>query len=188
MATEQESQRTKQIADIKRELQRRALDQLKVKNPLDKPFSTIFDGFTHIVESKKERVFPRYIAEKWMREHIDHRINMDAQDAIAKENEKRLAKGWKELNLYEETLDFISGQNLYTSNPELRGKYLKEIYRGVSEEHGLDIPVAVAEPKDTRPLDQRLLEELDAELGTELPEDTEEDASVAKDALLKEIE
>jgi len=193
METQQQIQKSQEIANINRELQRRALDQLKVLNPIKESFKTIFDGFTHNVEAGQERVLSRYIAEKWMREFIDFSINRDAQEALDKENKKRLSKGWQAMNKHTEELDFISGKGLLTSNPTLRAHYLKTVYRGVSEEHGLDIPVAPTKPRDTRSLDQRLLEELDAELGTKFPEPTEgevsnEELESKKDELLKGIE
>ena len=193
MATDQEVRKIKEMANVKREAARGSLDQLRVFNPLKTPFTTLFDGFTHVAPPGVESTFPRYIAEKMMDGFSTYMINKDADDAIASENKKRMSKGWKEMNVYEETLDFISSKNLLTNNRELIKKYTKMMYRGVSQEYGLDVPEAIDEPRDRRPQFLQVLEELDTELGTKFPEPTEEEVTseeikVKKEDLLEEIE
>lgn len=190
MATEHELLNKEKIAETKRELQRRSLDQIAVYNPLDTDFQTIYDGFTHVAPAKAESVFPRYIAEKMMREYTDYMINNEEQLAVEKENKKRAAKGWKPLNP-EEKNDFVSAHSLLTSDEDKRYKYTKEMYRGISKEHGLDmVSVSPATKLDKRPTDVKTLERLDREMGTVLPEYDLEEVEVEekKEELLRELD
>lgn len=188
MATQQEEQRKEKIAETKRELQRRSLDQLAIYNPLNVPFQTVYDGFTHVIQAKSEGIFPRYIAEKMMREMTNHMINEDEKRAVEKENAKREAAGHQPLTP-EEKNAYVSAHGLMTSNEELRLSYMRQIYKGVSKEHGMDIAPT---PKqiDKRPTDVKILEQLDAELGTVLPthEDVDLEVAEAKEDLMKELD
>lgn len=189
MATEQEILQKEKIAETKRELQRRSLDQIAVFNPLEQPFQTVYDGYAHVAQPKSEAVFPRYVAVKWMREYVDHMINEDEKNFVDKENEKRASQGHQPLTA-EERNDLVSAHGLLTSNEELRMKYMKQVYKGISKEHGLDVPVAPEKKSDRRPMDEKLLTQLDKEMGTEFPEPDMEAVEVEekKEELLKELD
>ena len=163
------------IESLRRELSRRSLDELKVFNPLQNPFKTIWDGYIHQVPAGSEKPFPRYIAEKWMREIVDHMIQRDEQELVNKENENRRKKGFNPMTPQDrENLD--SQHNMYTSNADMRMKYMKIVYRGVSSEYGQDITEErhLVGAADQRPVDIAILEQLDAEMGTILPHDVED--------------
>ena len=187
MGTSQEEERKEKIAETKRELQRRSLDQIAIFNPLDIEFQTIYDGFTHIAPAKKESTFPRYIAEKWLKEFADYMINRDEDTEVRKENEKRKAVGHQPLSP-EEKNDFVSANGLLTSNDDLRLKYIKIAYKGISREHGLDMPAGQTPQKlDKRPADVKILEALDKEMGTEFPDIPEEqEIEELKDEIFEE--
>ena len=163
---EREKEKKSDIVEtVKRELQRRSLDQIRVYNPLSEPFQTNYDGLVHVVPAKSEYVTYRYIAEKWMRELVTHMINTDIQATVDKENINRLKRGWKVMDT-EERIKFDSINNLYTSDPEIRMKNMLIIYKGIDREYGLDMPDKVAVKKrDRRPLDRQLLDKLDSERG-----------------------
>jgi hypothetical protein len=173
------------VEKVRRELRRKSLDQIKVFNPLDRPFQTIYDGFTYVASPKSEAVFLRYIAEKWMREFIDAQITAEEAEAVEKENDKRRKKGWEIMNPQERD-QFDLRNKLVTNDPERRLEIMKQIYRGITQEHGLDLPEAQPVKRDTRTQDEKLLEQLDKEMGLRevIREDEVEDL---KDNLLKEI-
>lgn len=152
------------IEKIRRELRRKSLDQLKVYNPLEESFSTVWEGFTYVIPSKQETNMLRYIAEKWMREFIDYMINEEEQKAADIENDKRKKKGWEPMNPQER--DQFDIRNKYmTNDPDKRLQYMTMVYKGVSQEHGLDLPEAPVVKRDRRPQDEQILEELDKQMG-----------------------
>jgi len=176
------------VEKVRRELHRKSLDQLTVFNPLDVPFQTIYDGFTYVAPPKKESTFLRYIAEKWMREFIDNRINNEEFDAVSAENDKRRKKGWQIMSPQERD-EFDVKNKLMTNNEEKRFEYMKEIYRGISQEHGLDLPEPTVVKRDRRTPDEKLLARLDEEMGIRnvIPDDNPEDVEEQKNELLKEV-
>ena len=186
MATETEIQRRDNIEQKKRELRRRSLDQLKVYNPLHADFKTIYEGYAHIVKGKSEKTLVRYVAEKWMRELVDFRINTDEQAAVDKENANRAGKGWEPMTPQERD-QFALRNHLLTNDLDTRKKYMREIYRGVSDEYGLDVPDMPVKKIDRRPVDEKLLEELDAELGIELPIEDDFEVEDKKEKLVEEL-
>jgi hypothetical protein len=174
------------IEKIRRELRRKSLDQIIIYNPLDVDFKTIVDSYYHVVKAKSENIFPRYIAMKWIKEFIDYMINEEEKTQVEAENDKRKKKGWQVMSP-DERDQFDLRNNLKTDDPTKRTLYLKMVYKGISKEHGLDIPQAEPIKRDTRPQDEKLLEELDKVMGvvetlpdTGYVEDKKED-------LLKEI-
>ena len=169
----------------RRELKRRSLDNLKVFNPLTVPFKTIYDGYTYVVHPQTESVLLRYIAEKWMREFVDHMINNEEQEMVDKENDKRQKKGWEPMNPQDRD-QFAIRNKLLLNDKDKRISYMKMVYKGVTQEHGVDIPEPEPVKRDRRPQDEKLLEQLDKEMGFReiLPDDDIEDK---KTNLLKEI-
>lgn len=183
----EQKQKARNIENLQRELRRRSLDVLAIFNPLTTPFQTIWEGFIHSVSPQTESLFPRYIAEKWMREFSIYMINEDERIAVAKENEIRKKKGFAALNDgngTEERSDFARGLGLTTDNEELVMKYYKMVYRGVSKEHGLDMPDPQAPKKaDKSPLHEKLLKQLDTEMGigeTPVADDLDEKEDIIK--------
>ena len=176
------------LEKVRRELRRKSLDQLKLYNPLDIPFQTIYEGYTYVVKPKTENVFLRYIAMKWIREFIDFMINEEERREVDKENDKRKKKGWEVMGPQDRD-QFDIRAKLITNDPEKRALYMKMVYRGVSQEHGLDIPEAVPVKRDVRPQDEKLLEELDKVMRvvSTLPDVESDFIEDKKEDLLKEI-
>jgi len=175
------------IEKVKRELRRRSLDQIKLYNPLDIPFQTIYEGFTYVIKPKQEGVFLRYIAMKWLKEFVDYMINEEEAREVEKENAGRKKKGWQIMSP-DERDQFVVRNKLVTNDPDKRSLYMKMVYRGISQEHGLDIPEPTPIKRDTRPQDEKLLEDLERtmNLASTLP-DVESDFEDKKESLLEKI-
>jgi len=186
MASE-DTKKEQALEKVRRELRRKSLDQLKIYNPLDTPFTTVYEGFTYVVKPKQESIFLRYIAMKWIREFVDYMINEEEKREVEKENAGRKKKGWQVMSP-DERDQFAIRNKLVTNDPEKRSLYLKMVYKGVSQEHGLDLPEPTPVKRDTRPQDEKLLDELDKVMGisSTLP-DVESDFDDRKDDLIKEI-
>jgi hypothetical protein len=150
-----DNKNNEQIEALKRELERRSLDQVKVFNPTSTDQATIWNGFSHLVRAGQEAILPRYIAEKFTREMIDYLINAENDRRVRKENAKRVSSGQKEMDAQErEVFD------LRTNNPELRKQFLKEVYKGVTQEYGKDIP-PIARVESPNVTDADLFSEID---------------------------
>jgi len=182
------------IEQMRRELKRRSMDIIKLYNPLNEPFETIYDSFRHVIPAKSEDSFPRYIAQKWIKEFIDDQINKEEQKRIDKENESRKSKGWDPISPQERE-QFDIRYKLTTDNEELRKQWLKIIYKGVTKEYGATTPERIEkDKKDKRPQDVVLMEQLDTEMGfADMMPETEQDYDIPeieskKDSLAKEIE
>lgn len=149
-----------------RELERRSQDRLKVLNPTSSEQRVIWDGFVHRVPTQGEAVFPRYIAEKYLKEMTDKILLERQDDAVRGENEKRRDSGkepmekFGEQHTFEDKYRFAQG----VSNPEARKQVMKSLYGGVVEEYGLDLRPETRVERDNRPLDAQLLEEIQAEV------------------------
>ena len=174
-----------EIEQLRRELKRKSLDTLIIYNPLDEPITTIYEGYRHVAPPKEESTFPRYIAEKLMREYIDRMINEEEQTAVNAENEKRRKRGVEIMNP-EERWTFAT-RKLLTDNQEKRMNYMKTIYRGISKEHGLDIQEPEAVKRDSRTTDEKLLAQLDAEMGIVPPLPEIDEVEDKKEELLEKI-
>lgn len=177
-----------EIEKLRRELRRKSLDQIKVFNPLDKSFQTIYDGFTYVAQPNSEAVFLRYIAEKWMKEFIDAQITEEEQKAVDYENDKRRKKGWEPMSPQERD-QFDLRNKLLTNDPDKRLSIMKQIYKGITQEHGLDLPEAQPVKRDTRTQDEKLLEQLDKEMGIRniIRDEDDFDIEDQKNELLKEV-
>ena len=81
--------------------------------------------------------------------------------------EKALEKEKKKFkdNPYEWNKEELKiGGNYKTSNPEMRTKFLKVLWKGVEREFGVDevpVPTGQIKPMDSRPQDEQLLEQLE---------------------------
>ena len=188
MQTPQQKAQQKRIAKMNRELERRSRDQLIVKNPTKEVRFVIWDGYQHSVPTAGQSVFPRYIAQKYIRETIDFLINEDEKYAVEKEAGKRAKRGHPVMTAQEKD-QFVIGNGLRTDNPVRRKKYMAEVYGGVSTEYGKDMPemAAKAPTRERLPMDVELMAEIDGGLPKiEIKEDLE-DTTDKKKALEKEI-
>lgn len=150
------------LEKIRKELQRKSLDQILVFNPTDKDHVVVWDGFNHIIPAKAERTLPRYIAQKYFKEMVDFLIHSEESTKIDAANAKRLAKGNPPLNPQERE-QFALQYGLHTANEPKRKELLKTLFLGVAEEYGVGIAPKGTAPKkkDDRPTDDKLLEELE---------------------------
>ena len=145
------------IEKTKRELERKSQDRIKVHNPLFESFTTVWDGYKHTVSGKEDKVFPRYIAEKFLREIVVHRINLLNSKLVENENNKRIRAGMKEMTKYEERLMF----DKRTDNEDLWKNFISDSYKGLVEEYGVEVGQKVSEKEDRRPMIERMLGDIE---------------------------
>ena len=146
-----------QIEQLQRELERRSNDRVQVFNPTDKDFTVVWNNFNHRVPASENAILPRYVAEKYVKEIVNHLINQENEERVVKENKHRVSSGQKEMDP-QERLVF----DLRTNNPELRKKYVTVVYKGIVEEYGKDLPIPEDTPQTVMPSDADLLSEIDS--------------------------
>lgn len=148
---------------IKKKMEAESNDEVKVLNPTNEDYHIRYGGRFWTVPSKTKDagyglgalVIPRYIAMNYLQHMIDKLILAESDAKIAK-----MKKDYKG--------NFWPGEEerhaLRTNNPELRKKYLVQIWGGVVRRFGMDeIPEISSElkPKSDRSLDEQMLEELE---------------------------
>lgn len=147
------------------ELERRTNDILRVYNPLDEDYVIEWDrkNGTKLFRApaKQESLFPRYIAEKFIKEMYHKIIISDADKAVRAENERRVKAGMAEMDKTlksSEQMQFES--KFYVGNDERAKELISILYVGVETEFGID-PVSSQQQTqkgDTRPVFDRSLE------------------------------
>ena len=151
-----------------RELARRANDLIAVFNPTTEDFVVLWDGYKNVIPNCNKdighgpgvRVVPRYIAENYVTKMTDQIILKKAKIAVESENKERVEKRkMKAMDAWEEQLVFE--RPLMVDNEDLRREILPTLWKGVVEQFGMDDVVTAPEKVDFRPIDERLLEELD---------------------------
>ena len=167
-----EEARRKRSDLIKREMERRSNDEVLVYNPTTEPFPIKYGGYTHIVPEAKhdagygpgQLIVTRYLAMHYCKHMIDKLIIHESALKLSEARRKYKGNFWPE---EEERLA------LRTNNPELRSKYLKEIWKGVKRKFGLDEgPDDLGNnPPDKRPMDEQLLESLNLDEPVEEPKE-----------------
>ena len=151
------------------ELERRSSDSLRVFNPLDERYVVKYDKKDGVklfaIEAKSEAVFIRYIAEKYIREMYDKIIITEADDAVRKENERRIKNGMAEMDKTLKTNEqMVFESKFYVGNDTRAKEIIALLYMGVEAEWGVDrSPQAEAQSVDDRPSFDRALETVQEE-------------------------
>ena len=179
-----------EIVKMRREMVRRSLDTIKLYNPWNKPFRIIWDSNNVFnVNPKEEMTVPRYIAQRWLKKYAEHRITIDEQEAVDKENAKREKSGQPSLTP-EQRETFVYQNKLLTSNEDLLMKYMKQAYKGVDTFYGVDIDEVKVEKVEKRPIDETMFEKLEGDTDYPMPEEHEaspEEIETRKESLKKEF-
>ena|SRR3990167_4482447 len=144
---------------IKREMLRKSLDRCKVLNPLDEDYTVYWDKFPHLVSAHGEAVFPRYIAQKYIKEMCDKILTFRSNDEVRRENERRQKKGVALMDKHTEQPAFEG--RFAINQPELRKPVIETLWGGVIEEYGRNLPLESEQPM-VATSDADLLAEIEA--------------------------
>lgn len=153
---------------VRRELERRSKDIIRVHNPLDTPFRFKYDSFPHVIPAKGDKDMERYLAEQYRKKIIEHMIGQE-QLKQGKEllelREKQLGKTF--LDKYEENKevwDRVPRQN----DAQLIEAYTEIVVVGLVAEYGMEdigfedelpLPEKIASPfDDTKRFDRRIID------------------------------
>lgn len=169
---------------IKREMARRANDEIRIQNPTDKSFFVQWDGYKWEVPAKGKdvgfgegmRVVPRYIAMHYIKHMTDKLITEESHKILEKAKKNYKGNHWPD---EEERLA------IRTNDEDQRRKWFSQLYVKLERRYGGDVEPAGDEafkPRDQRSMEQILMEEAEAQLNDvvdldELKKDLEDEVS-----------
>lgn len=149
-----------------RELERRSLDIIRVKNPDKQDFFAEWDKRFWKVPAEGTLDVPRYIAIKYCKDKAVDTINKVNAKMHEKEMEDRSSKGLPgfESKWHEEQATYAQPRYPKTDDRELLTKLYSEYWLGLVYEYGKDSPMQVqSEPEqlDMTPIELKIIKELE---------------------------
>lgn len=162
----------------KRELTRRALDTIRVYNPLNHTFSFMYDRYWHRIPAKSYKDLDRYLAIHFFKKICDKMIGdqiMVQGEELKKVREAQM--GHQFLDHYEENVQ-IWDKTPKLDDPDLIEQIKKVVLIGLVEEYGMDEPEPeerVADAAlDYRPLHEQIFSTIDNKIAPEMPTEPRE--------------
>lgn len=145
---------------IKRELERKSQDRIRVHNPTSEDYVIYWDSRGFTVKAGMDAIFPRYLAEAYIKYMADHILVSKLDEITQSENNKRSAQGQPELDPQQrERLE----TKWRSDNPALRMTVIKQLWKGIEERYGDNYEGFKAAGKaDRRSLDEKLLSEIES--------------------------
>ena len=153
---------------IRRELERKANDQIRVYNPTTEDFEVSWDTFLFNVPGKDKdagygpgmSVLPRYIALNYIKHMTDKILTKRADDHIGEINKKRKDQGQPALNPQEREIEETPYR---TDNADSRKEIIVQLWKGVEREYGIETAPARKEvARDSRPIEEQVVEEIES--------------------------
>lgn len=147
-----------------RERVRRSYNKHKVNNPFDKDYSTVWDGFHHVVKAHSFAILEEFLANKWLEEQCIRIITEEADTAVKTENERRRTNNQLPMDRTRKTGEQLEFESPYYAGwrqkfPEVVKKY--GLYGGMVEEYGMQYLPSVA--PENRQIARSLIEDLSIE-------------------------
>lgn len=124
-----------------RERVRKSFDKIRVNNPFDKPYSTIWDGFHHVVPAHGFAILERFLAEKWLEEQCKRIITERADGSIKAENKRRVDNGMAVMDKTRKTGEQYEFETPFYANWTTQfPAIIKEfgLYGGIAQEYGME--------------------------------------------------
>jgi hypothetical protein len=142
-----------------RELERRSLDIIRVKNPDNQDFLIEWDKRYWRVKAQGTLDVPRYIAIKYCKDKAVDTINKVNEKMHNKDMEERTAKGLPafESKWHEEQATYAQPRYPKTNDRELLSKLYSEYWLGLVYEYGKDSPMQ-SQPQENEELDMTPIE------------------------------
>ena len=149
-----------------RELERRSLDVIRVKNPDPADFPLEWDKRYWRVPANGTLDVPRYLAIKYCKDKAVDTINKTAAKMHAQDMEERAKKGLPqfESKWHEAQATYEQPRYPKTNDKELLSKLYSEYWVGLVYEYGKDQPMAVDQPTeelDMTPIELKIIKELE---------------------------
>jgi hypothetical protein len=150
------------------EMARRAQDRCAIYNPTESDFTFMYNGFNWKIPAKNKNegngmgiaVYQRDHALTGMKKMIDAILTKQSDDAVKEENKRRVNNRQQEMDTWKEQPAFEARYSI--NRPELREPLIREIWKGIVEEYGKDMPVEGFTQRDERSIDEKLVSSLDS--------------------------
>lgn len=165
-----------------RERIRRSMDKIRVNNPFDKPYATLWDGFPHVVPAHGFAIMERYLAEKWLEEQAKRVITERADNAIKAENKRRITSNQLPMDRTRKTGEQYEFETPFYANwSETQRQVIKEfgLYGGIAQEYGMDYMPEM--PKKNKELSTSIIDDLEKMTTTSMP-------SVVEPSIIDDLE
>lgn len=183
----------KESETLLKELARRANDIIRVHNPTQEEFVTVFSGYNFPVPFVTNDIgfgngnadIPRHVAQNYITHMADKMLTKRADNHIADLNKKRLGRGQAQLTPQEREIE----EGPYrTDNEKNRAEVIKTLWIGLVTKYGGDTPPPQPQDKvDHRPLDQKILDDMaDKPVSNEATPPTP-DSDIIKEQLKKDL-
>lgn len=140
---------------------RRSQDTIRVSNPTNADFYVEWENLKHRVPTNGTVDFPRYLAQKYVRDMTVQIINQLGEQE-GQEMIKKAAKNNPEI-LHDKYLEnkAVWDKVPRTDNPQLMAKYYDELWVGLVHEFGLDdVPQAGVPINDFRSEEEKLFQKI----------------------------
>lgn len=171
MSPEEAARREQDMEVVRREMQRKSRDIIRIYNPLDIDFKFYYDGYPNIVKGKAYKDVSRYIARHYFK-HISAFII--GQLAKAKGNgllEERKRAGLPDyLDRYTQEKE-VWEKMPRVDDPDLLKQVADQVIIGLVEEYGLEIAESLPSsytPPDLRPLHDQIVDMFDKRLAPDI--------------------
>lgn len=146
MYDDQAVQREQAQQIVRREMERKSLDVIRVYNPLDESFRFMYDSRWFSVPSHGTKDIERFLARHYFHKISEYIIGqqiLEKGDELIKKRESHGLPPF--LNKYDEN-KAIWDNTPRLDNPELLEKIGDTVILGLVEEYGLDLPEVTTEP------------------------------------------
>lgn len=161
---------------VRREMERKSLDVIRVYNPLGEPFRFMYDSRWFSVPAKGTKDIERFLARHYFHKIAEFIIGQQ----MLEKGEELLARREKQgqppfLNKYDEN-KAIWDNTPRLDNPELLEKIGDSVILGLVEEYGLDLPEAFEEvtKQSTETLSDQIFKKFDRKVADEVSYDKTE--------------
>jgi hypothetical protein len=164
-------------SSYQQELERKSNDLLIVYNPTDQRYLVEWDKRGGVklfpIEAKSEAVFPRYIANRYIKAMYQQMLNDKAKEAIFKENQRRISVGMAEMDKTMKTNEQMAfEEKFYNPSSEEARKIIALLYVGIQTEFGVDRMSPQTTKVDDTPVLERTLKSVQEEKDSKTYVDT----------------
>ena len=157
---------------VRREMERKSRDIIRIYNPLDQRFKWLFDGYPYTIEPKSTKDVERYIARLYfdkMSQYIIGQMGLSQGEGLIAERAKKGLPDF--LDKYEENRA-VWDKVPRLDDRKLLEKLASELILGLVEEYGFDIEPEVEKPiskADMRTLQEQVFDTMDKKIASDMP-------------------
>lgn len=181
---------------LHRELVQKSQDRIAVHNPTQSAFTFVYDRYRHTVPSrvtdsgfgKGNAIFPRYLANHYIKKMTDAMIMEMADTKVKEENERRKSKGVAEMEVWKDQEVFEGKYR--ADNESLREEIFEKLFLGLYEEFSggdIESDLVESEKKDTRTPEEKFAEKYNKRFTPDVQPEPKNDVEKKKNKVISDI-